>query len=324
MQSYPVIVVVGPTSSGKSALAVRLARKFDGEIISADSRQVYRGLDIGSGKVPRDPLPKSYQLKARSYLHQGVPHYLLDVANPKRVFSVARYQKLGRRALEQIIKRGKVPIICGGTGFYIDALLGRVTIPPVPPNPKLRTQLEKLSTEKLGEKLRAFDSKRFANIDRKNRPRLIRAIEIAVAPKTEGSTFPCQGRTLTCDNWLTLGIKLEPNELKKKINARLKFRINHGLANEVKKLHKNGLSWARLEALGLEYRYVAEFLQRQEREEIAFLERDLATAIWHYAKRQITWFKRDKTIQWVENYDEAKKITATFLRVQPFSVKVEP
>ena len=310
MKSSPVIAVVGPTSSGKSGLAVWLAQKFNGEIISADSRQVYRGLDIGSGKVPRDPLSKSYNLKAKSYLHQGIPHHLLDVANSKKVFSAAQYQKLANRAIVNIIRHGKTPIICGGAGFYIDTLRGKIALPPTPPNPKLRAKLEKLSTEKLGDKLRTLDPKRFGNIDLKNRPRLIRAIEITTT-LGRSKTFSCQGRTLTCD-WLMIGIKLDSEKLKKKINARLKFRINHGLIDEVRKLHKNGLSWRRLDALGLEYRYVTRYLRGliSKKE----LTKELETAIWHYAKRQMTWFKRDQTIHWTKNYREAEKLTVAFLK----------
>ena len=312
------IAVVGPTSSGKSALAIRLARQFDGEVISADSRQVYKGLDIGSGKL---------EVGKRG----GIKHHLLDVANPRRTFTVAQYQKLANRALENITRRGKAPIICGGAGFYIDALLGRVSIPPVPPNAKLRRQLEKLGDRQLFRKLEKLDPTRAKNIDRYNRRRLIRAIEIAMTlPK--GSTFLSQGRTLTREivtsevspspkdspfnfNWLTLGIGLSPNELRKKINTRLKFRINHGLINEVKKLHGNGLSWTRLEALGLEYRYVARHLRGliSKKE----MNRELETAIWHYAKRQMAWWKRDQTIQWVRNYKEARKLARQFMAGPP-------
>jgi len=320
MQPRPVIAVVGPTSSGKSALAVRLARRFNGEIISADSRQVYHGLDIGSGKITKREM-------------KGIPHYLLDVVRPQRTFTVAQYQKLARRVLEDIVRRGRMPIVCGGTGFYIDALRGHISLPSVPPNPKSRIKLEKLSTEKLGEKLKVLDRKRFENIDLKNRRRLIRAIEIAVFQK--GSTFLPQGRTLTCGwskdgpCWLILGIKLEPTELKRKINARLKSRLRCGLIAEVRKLHENGVSWRRLDELGLEYRYAAKLLREQERdfrdasepvsrrvkrEGIAFLEKQLAIATWHYAKRQMTWFKRDQTIQWVKNYKEAERLTVAFLR----------
>ncbi len=305
MQTSPIIVIVGPTSSGKSALAVRLAQKFNGEIISADSRQVYKGLDIGSGKITKREM-------------KGIPHHLLNVANPKRTFTASQYQKLGNQALAQIIKRGKVPIICGGTGFYIDTLLGRVIIPAVPPNQALRIKLEKLTTEKLFSKLQTLDKIRAENIDRHNRRRLIRAIEIAMALKSKGSTLiaskdsPWGSKDCPC--WLTIGIKLDLDKLKKKINARIKFRINHGLIAEVEKLHRNGLSWRRLDALGLEYRFVAKLLQRRvKREEIAGLER----SIWHYAKRQMTWWKRDKTIQWIKNYKEAERLMRHFLAGPP-------
>lgn len=307
MESSPTIVIVGPTSSGKSALAVRLAQKFNGEIISADSRQVYRGLDIGSGKITKREM-------------QGIPHYLLDVTSPRQTFTVAQYQKLGRQALENIIQRGKVPIICGGTGFYIDALLGRVTIPAVPPNQALRTKLEKLTTEKLFSKLQTLDKTRAKKIDPHNRRRLIRAIEITVA-SPKGSTFFCQGRTLTCKDsslsYLILGINLEPDKLRGKINTRLRYRLQHGLIAEVKKLREKGLSWKRLESLGLEYRYVANFLRQPKREKILFLEHSLGIAIWHYAKRQMTWFKRDKEIRWVKNYREAEELTRKFLAGPP-------
>ncbi len=321
MESSLAIAVVGPTASGKSALAVRLARQFGGEIISADSRQVYRGLDIGSGKITKREM-------------RGIPHHLLDVANPKSAFSAAQYQKLADQALKEIGKRGKVPIICGGTGFYIDVLRGKVTLPPVPPNRALRAKLEKLSTEKLGEKLKLLDPKRFKSIDARNRPRLIRAIEIATALghvpplelNTKGSPWGSKDYPLITSKdspcWLNLGIKLEPEELREKINTRLRYRLQHGLIAEVKKLHANGLSWKRLDALGLEYRYIAEFLQK--REKFLLLQEQLATAIWHYAKRQMTWFKRDKTIKWVKDYQEAEKQTVAFLKVRPFSVKVEP
>ncbi|HEY4476697.1 MAG TPA: tRNA (adenosine(37)-N6)-dimethylallyltransferase MiaA [Candidatus Paceibacterota bacterium] len=308
-----VIAVVGPTASGKSALAVRLARQFNGEMISADSRQVYRGLNIGSGKITKREM-------------KGVPHYLLDVANPKRPsFTVAQYQKLAKLALENIIQRKKTPIVCGGTGFYINALRDNLILPPIAPNPKLRQQLDRLDDRQLYLKLKRLDPKRAGNIDPYNRRRLIRAIEITTMlgrvpslvikgnPSVKGSPW----------HWLMLGIKLSPEELRKKIDARLKFRINHGLIAEVRRLHRNGVSWKRLDELGLEYRYVAKFLRQQKHPlEMAFLERQLSTVIWHYAKRQMTWFKRDKTIQWVENYREAERLTMVFLRKSGKIIKI--
>ncbi|MEK7621587.1 MAG: tRNA (adenosine(37)-N6)-dimethylallyltransferase MiaA [Patescibacteria group bacterium] len=311
MPSSPIIAIVGPTASGKSALAVRLAKKFGGEIISADSRQVYRGLDIGSGKVLRDKLSKRYKLEPRSYLHQGIPHHLLDVASPRRQFSVAQYQKLGSRVIEQIIKRGKLPIVCGGTGFYVEALLKNYTLPPVPPNLKLRAKLEKLPTEKLGEKLEILDPERFQNIDVKNRPRLIRAIEIAAAL---GEVPPLETKARPW-HWLTIGIKVDPEKLRQKIKARLTTRLRAGLINEVKNLHRNGLSWKRLESFGLEYAHIARFAQHSVSHRLpSDLIDKLETDIWHYAKRQMTWWRRDPTIHWIKNYREATQLTRDFLK----------
>lgn len=302
-----IIVIIGPTASGKSALAVKLAKKFDGEIISADSRQVYRGLDIGSGKITKREM-------------KGVPHYLLDVADPRRTFTVSQYQKLGNKAIKKIVSRGKVSIICGGTGFYVDALIKNFNLPPVPPDPKLRARLEKLTTEELRQKLKTLDQKRFAEIDQNNRPRLIRAIEIAtklghVPPLTLGVKGRPWGSKGDPWNSLQIGIQLDQEKLKKSIHDRLLKRLCAGLIAEVKKLHENGLSWKRLESFGLEYAHIARFVQHSVSHRlppglIAKLERD----IWHYAKRQMTWWKRDPTIRWVKNYQEAEKLTRDFLR----------
>ncbi|MBI2097964.1 MAG: tRNA (adenosine(37)-N6)-dimethylallyltransferase MiaA [Candidatus Vogelbacteria bacterium] len=306
-----IIVVVGPTASGKSALAVRLARQFNGEVISADSRQVYRSLDVGSGKVKRDET-KSSKLKAKSYLHQGIPHHLLDVASPKRTFTVARYKKLAEQATRDIARRGRLPIFCGGTGFYLDAVFGQMAIPPVPPDRQLRARLEKLDGEKLFEKLEILDSARAKKIDRHNRRRLIRAIEVAAAlgHNVKGDPWNLiKGRPLDC---LKIGLKMPGEKLKEQIKKRLHERVRRGLIAEVKKLRQQGLSWQRLDNFGLDYRYASRYLRglltKQE------MIRQLQTAIWHYAKRQMTWFRRDRDIHWVENNLEAERLTRDFLR----------
>ncbi|HDO23680.1 MAG TPA: tRNA (adenosine(37)-N6)-dimethylallyltransferase MiaA, partial [bacterium] len=161
-----VIVILGPTASGKSEMAVKLAKKFNGEIISADSRQVYRGMDIGTGKITQKEM-------------RGIPHHLLDVASPKKVFTVIDFKKRAEKAIKDIIKRGKISIICGGTGFYIQAITGGISIPEVKPNWKLRKQLEKKNAEQLFKMLKKLDPKRSKTIDAKNPRRLIRAIELA-------------------------------------------------------------------------------------------------------------------------------------------------
>ncbi len=282
METKPkIIVIVGPTATGKSALAVKLAKKIGGEVISADSRQVYRGLNIGSGKISKKEM-------------EGVPHYLLDVASPKKRFTANQFKKLGEKAIAKIIKKNKTPIIVGGTGFYIDALVGGLVWPEVPPNDKLRAILAKLPTDQLYQKLRALDPARAKTIDRHNPRRLIRAIEIARAlgrvPKLKAKPEY---------EPLFIGLDLPDQILKQKINRRLTARLKQGLVAEVKKLHQQGLSWKRLGELGLEYRSVARHLQGKisKQELVKELEQD----IWRFAKRQRTWFKSNHQIVWLKS-----------------------
>ncbi|MBP7831955.1 MAG: tRNA (adenosine(37)-N6)-dimethylallyltransferase MiaA [Candidatus Pacebacteria bacterium] len=290
-----VIAVVGPTAVGKSDFAVALARSLGksgngAEIISADSRQVYRGLDIGSGKVTKKEM-------------RGVPHHLLDVADPRNVFSVADFTKLASAKIEDIIARGKVPIVCGGTGLYVDTLLSGSILPEVAPNPALRKKLESQSAEELFKILSKLDKDRADTIDAKNPVRLIRAIEIATAlgkvPKVSGKP-----------RWPTLyiGLDADDEQLESNIHERLSKRIKMGMLQEVEKVHLPiskggyGLSWKRLEQLGLEYKYFAQLLQSKKQDEATMVAifKNLELAIWQYAKRQRTWWKRNKDIIWIK------------------------
>jgi tRNA dimethylallyltransferase len=277
-----IIVILGQTSTGKSDFAVEIAKKIDGEIISSDSRQVYKGMDLGTGKITKKEM-------------QGVVHYLLDVASPFKVFSVSDFQKLANKKIEEIMEKNKVPIICGGTGFYIDAIVDGTVLPRVPPNKKLRGELEKKSTEQLLDILIKLDFVRAQNIDVKNRVRLIRAIEIC---KTLGKVPPRQGLGGRSFDFLKIGLTLPPEILKERINTRLLKRIKKGMIKEVDNLHKEGVSWKRMEALGLEYRYTSLHLQgKLSKEEMI---EKINTETWHYAKRQKTWFKRDQSIIWID------------------------
>lgn len=291
MPNQKIIVMLGPTAMGKSDLAVFLAKKFSGEVVSADSRQVYKGLDIGTGKVPRDP--KRSTLYASRYTYKGVPHHLIDVANPKRVFTVSQYKKLGEKALQDIGQRKKIPIVCGGTGFYIQALVDGIILPEVPPNKKLRTQLEKKSVAELFTMLKKLDPRRSKEIDRKNPRRLIRAIEIA---KYLGKVPYLEARLPSNTDILQIGIDMPDEMLKERIGKRLKTRIKKGMIREAIRLNRQGLSWKRMEGLGLEYRYMARYLQGKISKEEMVIQ--LAHEIWQYAKRQRTWFKKDKRIVW--------------------------
>ncbi len=274
-----VVVILGPTASGKTALAVALARAISGEVVSADSRQVYRGLDIGSGKVTKREM-------------RGVPHHLLDVVSPKKTYTAADYVTAGREAISEILSGGKVPIIAGGTGFYIDALVGTIALSDVPPNTKLRATLRKRSLQYLQSKLKQLDPTRYTTIDTKNPVRLIRAIEIA---KARGKTAP--RRPVPLYKVMYIGIDIPNDMLKAHIKKRLLARIRSGMLIEANRLKKAGVSWKRMEELGLEYRYMARHLRGtiNKAEMIAELEKQINA----YAKRQKTWFKKNRNVHWV-------------------------
>lgn len=286
-----LIAVVGPTSSGKSDVAVLIAKKIGGEIISADSRQVYRGMNIGTGKITEKEMA-------------GVPHHLLDVANPKKIFTVDGYQKLANKAIEKILAKGKIPVLCGGTGFYIRSIIDDMAIPDVPPNEKLRKELAGKSAPELFLILKKLDKRRANEIDKHNPVRLIRAIEIATA------LGKVPAFKLKSDKYDLLEIGLVPGQkiLNERIKIRLLKRLKSGMLNEVKKLHAGGVSWKRMEAFGLEYRYLSRYLRGLLTKEEMI--KELNKEIEHYAKRQMTWFKKDKRVKWFKP-DQTETIIKT-------------
>ncbi len=276
-----ILIILGPTATGKSSLAVSLAKKLNGEVISADSRQVYKGMDLGTGKITKKEMG-------------GVRHYLLDVVRPNTRFSVSKYKQLAEKAIEKIIAKRKLPIICGGTGFYIDSITKNIHLPEVPPNFKLRKQLERKSAEALFKILKKLSPSRAKSIDKHNKVRLIRAIEIAKAL----GNIPKAKELPSKYNFTIIGLDLPEKKLKTNINIRLFSRIKKGMVSEVKNLHENGVSWKRLESFGLEYRQIALFLQKKiTREEML---QGIENETWQYVKRQRTWFKRNKDIKWFE------------------------
>ncbi len=276
-----VLIIVGPTASGKSDLGVELAAKFNGEVISADSRQVYKGLDVGTGKITKREM-------------KGIPHHLLDVADPKKTFSVSDYKKFAEEKVEEIISRGKLPIVVGGTGFYIDALTGSASLPEVPPNKTLRKLLEKKSPEELFSLLKKKDPARAKSIDKHNKVRLVRALEICEAlgkvPKIKSSPKKYK--------FIWIGINPDKIELEEKILKRLGARLP-GMIKEAQKLFKHGLTYKRMEELGLEYRYLSRLLQKKITKK-EFVD-DLYKEIKKYSKRQYTWFRRNPAIEWFES-----------------------
>ena len=276
-----IIVILGPTATGKSDIAVRIAKKFNGEILSADSRQVFKGMNLGSGKITKKEM-------------RGIPHHLLDIANPKNFFSVVQYKELAEKEIEKIISKNRLPIICGGTGFYIDSIVKNITLPEVKLNQKLRNRLEKYSVEKLFEMLKKLSLSRANNIDKYNKVRLIRAIEIA---KTLGNVPEIQEGPHKYD-FVLIGLDTDDDILKKSIKKRLLRRVKLGMIKEVAGLHKHGVSWKRLESFGLEYRQTALYLQKKITKN-QMLE-NLEMEIWHFVKRQRTWFKRYDSVKWFD------------------------
>jgi len=285
-----LIIILGQTATGKSDFAVEIAKQINGEIISADSRQVYKGMNLGSGKITKKEM-------------QGVPHYLLDIISPLKIFSVSDFQKLSLKEIEKISSKNKIPIICGGTGFYIDSITKETTFPEVLPNKKLRAELSKKSASELFKILEKLDKDRAKTIDKNNSIRLIRAIEIA---KTLGKVPSLSNNKEEKFDILKIGLKIPDETLKERIKLRLISRIKKGMIKEIKNLHeKEKVSWKRLESFGLEYRYVSYFLQNKLSKD-EMIEK-LNTEIWHFAKRQNTWFKKDKNIIWINPLKKSEK-----------------
>lgn len=285
-----LIVILGPTASGKSEIAVKLAKKFNGQIISVDSRQIYQGMDIGTGKITKKGM-------------QGIPHYLLDVALPKRRFTVVQYRKLAREAINKILRKKKVPILCGGTGFYIQAVIDGIIIPEVKPDYMLRLSLDKLEIEDLFKKLKKLDPKRARTIDKRNKRRLIRALEIVIKTK---KPVPSLKKNPLPYPVLMIGVK---TETKNKIAERVNKMLKHELEKEVKNLVKK-YGWVTiLQTIG--YQEWKEYFDRKiSKNEVRNL---IVLHTKQYAKRQMTWFKRNKRIKWIKGYKEAVKLTKEFL-----------
>lgn len=334
----PLIVILGPTASGKTELALRLARKFNGEIISADSRQIYKGMDIGTAKMPQDKKlnlktllslrtrakarVKQSQLSAidcfvvaaapsrndkkttlkfhsdklKPVLIDKIPHYLIDIIDPDEDFSVAEYKELAIKIIRDIQNRGKIPILAGGTGLYISAIVDNIEIPKVKPNLKLRKKLEKTSLAALLKRLEKSDSATFKTIDKKNKRRIIRALEVTIS--TGKPFFMQKEKGAPLFDVLKIGLNIPREKLYKKIDARVEKMIKNGLVEETKKLSKKYSR--RLPSMsGIGYKQVGMYLRGEITLEKA--KELIKFATHNYARRQITWFKRDKKIKWVKS-----------------------
>ncbi|OGN04493.1 MAG: tRNA (adenosine(37)-N6)-dimethylallyltransferase MiaA [Candidatus Yanofskybacteria bacterium RIFCSPHIGHO2_01_FULL_44_17] len=291
--------MVGPTASGKSAIAIKLAQKFNGVIVSADSRQVYRGMDIGTAK------PSKKELKYTN-------HHLIDIKNPDQEYSVAEFKKDAIAEINKIFKAGKLPILIGGTGLYVDAVVKNLDIPEVKENKKLRARLEKeIKTKGLDfvfKKLVEIDPEAAYIVDPKNPRRIIRALEVALIT---GKPFTAQRKTgKPLFDALQIGIRQSPEVLKKRIEKRTEQMVRDGLVLEVKKLIKKyGAKQKAFDAIG--YREVIDYLNSKITlaEAISFINKNT----WHYARRQMTWFKKNKEIRWIHGEAQAIKIVQKFI-----------
>lgn len=290
----PIIVIVGPTASGKSDLAVALARELNGEIISADSRQVYQGMDIGTGKITKKE-------------QAGIRHHLLDIAHPKTEYNIAHFLQDTEKAIQDIESRGKRVIICGGSTFWIEALLFGMELPRVAPDKAFREKWGFKSKDELLAYLKRLDPERAKTVDTNNRMRILRAIEIA---KSIGKVPKLATPTFDTNRFLIIGLNPPVEELNAKIRSRLKTRMKAGMLEEVKKLNRAGVSYDRLESFGLEYRALTRHLKGELT--LAEVNETLPYDIIHYAKRQRSSLrrleKRGLQIHWVTNATEALKL----------------
>ncbi len=285
-----LLVILGHTASGKSDLAIKMAKLFNGEIISADSRQIYKEMNIGTAKPIKDNL-----------------HHLLDLINPDKHFSAAQYKELAYKTIEDIQNRNKLPILCGGTGLYISSVIENWQFPKIPPQEKLRKELEKKSTEQLFEIYRKIDPNGAKFIDNKNKRRLIRAIEVC---KANNKPFWQQRKKAkSVFDTLLIGIRLPKEELKKKITKRIKKMMKMGLETEVKILVKK-YSWiSSLQTIGYQ-EWKLYFDNKINKKEVQDL---IELHTIQYGKRQMTWFKKMKNVNWIEKPEKAIEILKLFL-----------
>ncbi|HZJ40953.1 MAG TPA: tRNA (adenosine(37)-N6)-dimethylallyltransferase MiaA [Candidatus Saccharimonadales bacterium] len=305
ISSPKVIVILGPTGSGKTALGVKLAAALNGEIISADSRQVYRGMDIGTGKDLAE-----YKIGRRQ-----IPYHLIDIISPNTKFNLARYQKLAVKVINEIVSRGRLPIIVGGTGLYLQAVVDNYHLSAVKPDTKKRDALEKKGAAALFKKLIILKPEfaaKINNSDQNNARRLARYLEIVetsenIESKKIASPF----------KFLVLGIDVDNVQMRAKIEKRLDRRLEkENMIAEVGRLHQEGVSYKRLISFGLEYKFISYFLQEKINREV--MRDKLLTAIYRFAKKQKTWFRRwekqGRKIAWVKDEEGARKKIIKFLK----------
>ncbi|MBQ7784634.1 MAG: tRNA (adenosine(37)-N6)-dimethylallyltransferase MiaA [Clostridia bacterium] len=294
-----VVAVVGTNASGKSALGIELAKKYGAEIISADSRQVFEGLDLGSGKVTKEET-------------QVIPHHMIDVRKPNEFFSMADFQKLSYQYIDEILQRGNLPMIVGGTGLYVDSVLDGYLLSDKEPDLAYRAELEKLTTPQLYDMLLAL--KPDVEVEKNNRNRVMRIIE-----RIHDGDDAVPGKQARYES-LRLGVSWPREVVNQRIDERLERRLGQGMVEEVQRLMDNGATTEFLLGLGLEYRFITQYLIGEIPDKNVMLEK-LAIAIKQFAKRQMTWFRRNPDIVWLDMqgdfYAQACEAVDAFLKEAP-------
>lgn len=289
--AYNLIVILGPTASGKTSLAARLASELDSEIISADSRQVFKGMDIGTGK----------DLAEFFIDGKHIPHHLIDIIDPTDEFSVYDFQKLFYKVFEDLISKEIVPVLVGGTGLYIDSVLRGYSMQKVPHNEELRAELDGADLDSIVTRLKTLRPELHNTTDLFEKERAIRALEIAIFEIDN----PVQKENRPEIVPLVFGTRWDRSLLRDRITKRLKDRLDSGMIEEVERLHREGISWDKLDYFGLEYRYLGKYLQGELSRNDMF--QKLNSAIHQFAKRQETWFRRMErhgiNINWIDNAD---------------------
>lgn len=319
-----VLVVVGPTSSGKTALSLKAARQFQGEVINADARQIYKDCTIGTGKPPgrRGKYQgfNAYFVKApyahvleeqeeRELKEVEIPHYLMDFLPPTERISVAEWREKAMTAVKGIVQRGHLPVVVGGTGLYISALVDNFSIPKVPPNQNLRSSFEDQPLKKLVDLLLKMDPSAGSSVDLKNKRRVIRALEICTFTGQPISKLRTK-KPPVVDVFL-IGIKRTREEIRRRIDASINRMMEEGWPEEVRELHESGLAWDAPGLTSIGYKQIGSYLRGEIMLDEAIKLAKIATH--QYAKRQETWFRRDPRIHWVQNDEQGLELIKQWL-----------
>lgn len=303
-----LVVILGPTASGKTDFSIELAKRFNGEIISADSRQIYKKMNIGTAKV-RGAWQKDKATGEKAFVYENIPHYLVDIIDPGDEFSLAQFKELAVVRAREILQRERLPMLVGGTGLYIKSVVDNLLIPAVPPNKKLRYSLEEKTNQELVKLLQKLDPMAVRAIDVDNKRRLIRALEVCI---WTGKTFSGQqnkGESLF--ECLQIGLSVPRDELNNRIAERAEKMMERGLLEEVRALVKQRYGWNLPSMSGTGYKQFADYFAKKIslEEAVELLKRDTR----RYARRQMTWFKRDAKIKWVSDIEAAAKLVMDFL-----------